>query len=53
MGLLKSTLRLKDGMLKLKSEFEEDWGCWLEDSGKRWELQGVCLISLDIRSWGL
>ncbi len=53
MGLLKSTLRLNDGMLKLKIEFDEDWGFWLEDSGSRWELQGVCLVPPDICSWVL
>ena len=54
MGLLKSTLRLNDGMLKLKIGFDEDWGFWLEDSGSRWELvQDVCLVPPDICSWAL
>ena len=53
MGLLKSTLRLKDGILKLKSEFDADCGRWFDDSGSKWELQGICLVSLDICSWVL
>ena len=53
MGLLKSTLRLKDGILKLKSELDADCGRWVDDSGSKWELQGVCLGSLDICSWVL